>query len=91
MPLKYLQMIMTAKKCGSVSETPLRESLKLSEELGCQIYIKDETTLPGRSHRYRGAYNQIAHLDPNISWKGVITFSTGTSAFCSQVYSQWML
>ena len=62
----------------------------MSGELGCQISIKDETTLPGRSHRYRGAYNQIAHLDPDTSWKGVITFSTGRSTFL-RLYLQWML
>ena len=57
------------------------ESLKLTEQLGCKVSIKDETLLPGRSHRYRGAYNQIANLDPKISWKGVITCSTGALAF----------
>lgn len=82
---------MTSKKCESVSETPLRRSLNLSEQLGCQVYIKDETALPGRSHKYRGAYNQIAHLDPNTSWKGVITSSTGTSEFCPKTHSQRML
>lgn len=69
-----------SRRHGSINDTPLAESLGLSEQLQCKICIKDETKLPGRSHKYRGAYNEIAQLDPELCWKGVVTCSTGTLA-----------
>lgn len=32
------------------------------------------------SFKLRGAYNKMAHLDPNISWKGVVACSAGNHA-----------
>lgn len=32
------------------------------------------------SFKLRGAYNKMAHLDPKISWKGVVACSAGLCA-----------
>ena len=52
--------------------TPLVQSLLLSRELGCELYVKNETVSPIASFKWRGALNDLLR-DP----RGVVTSSTG--------------
>lgn len=53
--------------------TPLVRSLLLSQELGCELWVKNETVSPIASFKWRGALNTILR-EPATS---VVTSSTG--------------
>jgi threonine dehydratase len=53
--------------------TPLVRSLLLSAELGCDLWVKNETVSPIASFKWRGALNDLLH-EPAMS---VVTSSTG--------------
>ncbi len=53
--------------------TPLVRSLLLSEQLGCELWVKNETVSPIASFKWRGALNDILR-EPSTS---VVTSSTG--------------
>ncbi len=60
--------------------TPLKFSKKFSRELGFDVYLKLENTLPTRAFKVRGGIYFIHNkLDEALS-KGVITASTGNHA-----------
>ncbi|HEX6086507.1 MAG TPA: pyridoxal-phosphate dependent enzyme [Thermoanaerobaculia bacterium] len=52
--------------------TPLVRSLLLSRELGCELWVKNETVSPVASFKWRGALNDVL-TDPS----DVVTSSTG--------------
>ena len=54
--------------------TPLVRSLLLSRDLGCDLWIKNETVSPVASFKWRGALNDILR-DP--ATRAVVTSSTG--------------
>jgi threonine dehydratase len=56
------------------SATPLVRALLLSRDLGCDLWVKNETVSPIASFKWRGALNDLLR-DP--SPRGVVTSSTG--------------
>lgn len=54
--------------------TPLVRALLLSRDLGCELWIKNETVSPIASFKWRGALNAILR-EENV--RGVVTSSTG--------------
>lgn len=52
----------------------------LSNRLECNVLLKREDEQPVFSFKLRGAYNKMAHLDRNQSWKGVVACSAGNHA-----------
>ena len=63
-----------------VEETPLTHATNLSNRLECKVWLKREDLQPVFSFKLRGAYNKMAHLDPKVSWKGVVACSAGNHA-----------
>jgi len=57
--------------------TPLVRSAAMSEALGCELYLKLETTLPIGSFKIRGGINLLSNLTDAERERGVITASTG--------------
>ena len=53
--------------------TPLVRSLLLSRELGCELWVKNETVSPIASFKWRGALNDVLTEGPS----SVVTSSTG--------------
>ena len=53
--------------------TPLVRALLLSHDLGCNVFVKNETVSPIASFKWRGALNAILRERP----RGVVTSSTG--------------
>lgn len=53
--------------------TPLVRALLLSHDLGCDVFVKNETVSPVASFKWRGALNAILRERP----AGVVTSSTG--------------
>ncbi|RQM08845.1 hypothetical protein DH86_00002978, partial [Scytalidium sp. 3C] len=76
----YLRLILTSRVYEVVDETPLTHAINLSNRLECNVLLKREDLLPVFSFKLRGAYNKMAHLDPKVSWKGVVACSAGNHA-----------
>ncbi len=60
-----------------LSPTPLQHSRAFSDQAGCDVYIKLESSHPIRSFKARGALNKLIHLQPEQRQAGVITASAG--------------
>lgn len=60
-----------------LSPTPLVRSAAMSEELGCDVHLKLETTTPIGSFKARGGITLISQLPEEERGRGVITASTG--------------
>ncbi|KAG5952281.1 hypothetical protein E4U53_001223 [Claviceps sorghi] len=78
----YLRMIAsaTSRIYEACKITPLTHAVNLSNRLECNVLLKREDTQPVFSFKLRGAYNKMAHLDPSVSWKGVVCCSAGNHA-----------
>ncbi len=68
---------MTSRVYEVLDETPLTHAVNLSNRYERKIMLKREDLLPVFSFKLRGAYNKMAHLDPNERWKGVVACSAG--------------
>jgi len=60
--------------------TPLQFNPQLSEELGCNVYLKREDLQVVRSYKLRGAFNKIASLSAEQRLNGVVCASAGNHA-----------
>ncbi|HXC05272.1 MAG TPA: threonine ammonia-lyase IlvA [Bacteroidia bacterium] len=60
--------------------TPLQYNVQLSEEFGCQVYLKREDLQLVRSYKLRGAYNKISSLHAEEQLRGVVCASAGNHA-----------
>ncbi|MEV6524518.1 threo-3-hydroxy-L-aspartate ammonia-lyase [Longispora sp. NPDC051575] len=70
-----------AKRLSGVAyRTPVLTSRTLDEHVGAQVFVKCENFQRIGAFKFRGAYNAIAHLDPDDLRHGVIAFSSGNHA-----------
>ncbi|RDA93253.1 hypothetical protein CP533_6515 [Ophiocordyceps camponoti-saundersi (nom. inval.)] len=78
----YLRLIAsaTSRVYEACRVTPLTHAVNLSNRLECTVLLKREDTQPVFSFKLRGAYNKMAHLDPAVSWRGVVCCSAGNHA-----------
>lgn len=76
----YLRLILTSRVYEVVDETPLTPAANLSNRLEANVLLKREDLQPVFSFKLRGAHNKMAHLDPKVSWKGVVACSAGNHA-----------
>ena len=67
----YVRLINTSRVYDVCERTPLTPAISLSRRLECNILLKREDMQPVFSFKLRGAYNKMAHLSPEQSWKGV--------------------
>lgn len=65
---------------GVASHTPLQYNFQLSEEFGCNVYLKREDLQVVRSYKIRGAYNKISSLNDVEKHAGVVCASAGNHA-----------
>ncbi|SDP13402.1 threonine ammonia-lyase, biosynthetic [Desulforhopalus singaporensis] len=72
--------ILTSRVYEAAIESSLDEATALSARLNNRILLKREDQQPVFSFKIRGAYNKIAHLDPEQRKLGVITASAGNHA-----------
>ncbi|MGZ8546757.1 MAG: threonine ammonia-lyase [Sulfuricurvum sp.] len=63
-----------------VEETPFSYAPRLSEQCGCEIYLKKENLQVTGAFKIRGAYNKIATLSESERACGVIAASAGNHA-----------
>jgi threonine dehydratase len=65
---------------GVVTHTPLQFNTQLSDEYGCNIYLKREDLQIVRSFKLRGAYNKIFSLSNSEKKQGLVCASAGNHA-----------
>lgn len=63
-----------------VVNTPFSYAPRLSEQSGCEIYLKKENLQVTGAFKIRGAYNKISSLDEHERKRGVIAASAGNHA-----------
>ncbi len=79
--MNYLQRIQEARRVYAVAEpTPLQRAPRLTERLGCDLWLKREDLQQVFSFKLRGAYNKIAQLDAQQQARGVVAASAGNHA-----------
>ncbi|KAK8064506.1 Tryptophan synthase beta subunit-like PLP-dependent enzyme [Apiospora phragmitis] len=76
----YVRLINTSRVYDVCERTPLTPAVTLSRRLECNVLLKREDMQPVFSFKLRGAYNKMAHLSPEQSWKGVVACSAGNHA-----------
>jgi threonine dehydratase len=65
---------------GQVIRTPLVPAARMSEVLGCELYLKLENLQRTGSFKDRGALNRLLDLTPDERRRGVVTASAGNHA-----------
>ena len=65
---------------GVVEHTPLMRNFNLSENYGCNLFLKREDLQVVRSYKIRGAYNKMATLPQQDLKNGVVCASAGNHA-----------
>lgn len=65
---------------GSVVESPMIHSARLSELTGAEVYLKLENMQPTGAFKERGAANKLASLSPEERRAGVVAMSAGNHA-----------
>jgi threonine dehydratase len=65
---------------GIVTHTPLNKNEHLSQEFGCNLWLKREDLQLVRSYKLRGAYNFISSQDRKDVEKGIVCASAGNHA-----------
>ena len=72
--------ILTARVYDVAVESPLDHADSLSDQLGCEVYLKREDLQPVHSFKLRGAYNKMSQLTTAERTRGVIAASAGNHA-----------
>ena len=60
--------------------TPILPADVLTEQLGGPVFIKPEMLQRGGAFKFRGAYNFLSHMEPELRRRGVIAPSSGNHA-----------
>jgi threonine dehydratase len=60
--------------------TPLLPADMISERVGAPVYLKPEMLQRSGAFKFRGAYNFLARMDPELRRRGVIAPSSGNHA-----------
>ena len=69
-----------ARLAGVANRTPIFTSRSLDERAGAQVYVKSESFQRGGAFKFRGAYNKISALAPDVRARGVLAYSSGNHA-----------
>jgi threo-3-hydroxy-L-aspartate ammonia-lyase len=65
---------------GHAHRTPILTSSTIDRLFGCQVLMKAENFQRMGAFKFRGGYNAIAALAPDVRAKGVVAFSSGNHA-----------
>jgi threonine dehydratase len=65
---------------GVANRTPVFTSRTLDERAGAHVHLKAECFQRGGAFKFRGAYNKIASLAPDVRGRGVLAYSSGNHA-----------
>ena len=62
---------------GQAHVTPVITSRTLDQRVGAAVHLKCENFQRTGAFKFRGAYNAISRLSPEVRRRGVVTFSSG--------------
>lgn len=65
---------------GVAHRTPLITSRTAEARTGATVFFKCENLQRSGAFKFRGAYNALAALDPDVRARGVLTYSSGNHA-----------
>jgi threonine dehydratase len=65
---------------GVANRTPVLTSRTLDEHVAASVHVKAECFQRGGAFKFRGAYNKIASLPPDVRSRGVLAYSSGNHA-----------
>ncbi len=65
---------------GIANRTPVCTSRTLDDRVDASIHVKAECYQRGCAFKFRGAYNKIASLSPDVRSRGVLAYSSGNHA-----------
>src|SRR5205823_7870719 len=69
-----------ARLDGVANRTPVLTSRTLDERTGAAVHLKAECFQRGGAFKFRGAYNKISSLPPDVRARGVLAYSSGNHA-----------
>ena len=69
-----------ADRMPDIHRTPVMTSETLNRLAGRKVYVKCENLQKTGAFKYRGATNAVRKLDPSLSFRGVVTHSSGNHA-----------
>jgi threonine dehydratase len=69
-----------ARLAGVAHRTPVFTSRTLDAAAGGTVFLKAECLQRGGAFKFRGAYNKIASLPPDVRARGVFAYSSGNHA-----------
>jgi threo-3-hydroxy-L-aspartate ammonia-lyase len=69
-----------ARLDGIANRTPVLRSRTLDARTGAEVHLKAECFQRGGAFKFRGAYNAITALPPDVRARGVAAFSSGNHA-----------
>lgn len=69
-----------ARLDGVANRTPVFTSRTLDDRVDASVYVKAECFQRGGAFKFRGAYNKIASLAPDVQGRGVLAYSSGNHA-----------
>jgi threonine dehydratase len=65
---------------GYAHRTPVMTSRSVDENLGARVFFKCENLQRAGAFKFRGAFNALSNLEPEVRAKGVVAFSSGNHA-----------
>ncbi len=65
---------------GVANRTPVLTSRTLDDRVGASVHVKAECFQRGGAFKFRGAYNKIASIPPDVRGRGVLAYSSGNHA-----------
>lgn len=65
---------------GTAHRTPVFTSRTLDGLLGASVLFKAESLQRGGAFKFRGAFNALSRMDPDVRRRGVLTWSSGNHA-----------
>lgn len=69
-----------ARLAGVAHRTPVLTSRTLDAETGMHVFLKGEHVQRGGAFKFRGAWNAITALPPDVRARGIVAFSSGNHA-----------
>jgi threo-3-hydroxy-L-aspartate ammonia-lyase len=69
-----------ARLDGVANRTPVFTSRTLDDRVDASVHVKAECFQRGGAFKFRGAYNKIASLSPDVRGRGVLAYSSGNHA-----------
>ncbi len=79
--ITYTDVLAARRRLKDIANrTPVFTSRTLNDLTGKDIYLKMESFQRTGSFKFRGAYNAISRLEPDVRVRGVVAYSSGNHA-----------